>query len=141
MFYASFSSLSYKYIIFIYNNHEHQTHTKKIKKPIKMLQKDNFLKAQIRLKCVLILFNMFVLFICLGFYVPIENFSIYGVVTIIGERLQNLTYARYSWLLCSEGSLACYTYCVTRHPFIMVISENLSQNPPSLHGWNIADTA
>ena len=30
-----------------------------------------------------------------------------------------LTYARYLWPLSSEGSLACYTYCNTGHPFII----------------------
>ena len=34
-----------------------------------------------------------------------------------------LTYARHSWPLSSEGSLACHTYCDTGHPLIMVISE------------------
>ena len=37
-----------------------------------------------------------------------------------GEGLQILTYARHSWPLSSEGSLACHTYCDTGHPFIMV---------------------
>ena len=50
----------------------------------------------------------FVLFVCLGFYVPFENFSlnIYGDITIAGEGLQILTYARHSWPLSSENSLA-----------------------------------
>ena len=29
-----------------------------------------------------------------------------------------MTYARHSWLLSSEGSLACNTYCDTGHPFV-----------------------
>ena len=33
-------------------------------------------------------------------------FHSYGNVTIAGEGLQILTYARYSWSLSSEGSLA-----------------------------------
>ena len=44
----------------------------------------------------------------------------YGNVTITREGLQILTYARQSWPLSSEGSLACHTYCDTGHPFIMV---------------------
>ena len=30
------------------------------------------------------------------------------------------TYIRHIWLLSSEGSLACQTYCDMEHPFIMV---------------------
>ena len=45
-------------------------------------------------------------------------------VTITGEGLQILTYARYSWQLSSEGSLTFHTYCNMGHPFIMVISED-----------------
>ena len=47
-------------------------------------------------------------FVCLWFYVPLENFS-YRDVTIAGEGLQSLTCARHSWPLSSEGSLACQT--------------------------------
>ena len=49
-------------------------------------------------------------------------FNSYRDVTITGEGLQILTYARHSWSLNSESSLACQTYCDTAHPFIMVIS-------------------
>ena len=45
-------------------------------------------------------------------------------VTITGERLQILTYSRHSLPLSSERSLACHTYCDTRHLFIMVVSED-----------------
>ena len=45
----------------------------------------------------------------------------HGEVTTTGEGLQILTYARHSWALNSEGSLACHTYCNTGHPFIIVI--------------------
>ena len=38
--------------------------------------------------------------------------------------LHILTFARHSWLLSSEDSLACHTYCDMGHPFIMVISED-----------------
>ena len=45
----------------------------------------------------------FVLFVCLEFFVPLENvFHSYGD----DKRLQILTYARYLGSLCSEGSLA-----------------------------------
>ena len=69
---------------------------------------------------------MIMFFVCLGFIVPLENriFHPYGDVTITGERLQILTYARHSWPLSSEGSLACHTYYDTERPFIMVISED-----------------
>ena len=51
-------------------------------------------------------------------------FHSYGDVTIAGEGLQILTYARHSWPLSSEGSLKCHTYCDTSLPFIRVISED-----------------
>ena len=60
-------------------------------------------------------------------------FHLYGDVTITDEGLQILTYARYSWPLSNEGSLACHTYCDTRHPFIMVISETVTSTPIAKH--------
>ena len=61
-------------------------------------------------------------FFCLEFFVPFEIFfHSFGDVTIACEGMQILTYARRFWLLSSEGSLACHTYCNTRHPFIMVV--------------------
>ena len=51
-------------------------------------------------------------------------FHSYGDVTIAGEGLQILIYARHSWPLSSEGSLACHIYCDTGHLFIIVISED-----------------
>ena len=57
-------------------------------------------------------------FICLWFFVPLENFS------RIWRRHQILTYAWYLWPLSSEGYLSCHTSCDTGHPFIMVISED-----------------
>ena len=51
-------------------------------------------------------------FVCLFvFFVPLENFSLIWRHTIAGEGLHILTYARHSWTLSSEGSLACNTYC------------------------------
>ena len=65
-------------------------------------------------------------FVCLfgGFSSHSRIFHLYGDVTIAGEGLQILTYARHSWPLSSEGSLACHTYCDTGHPFIMVICQD-----------------
>ena len=51
-------------------------------------------------------------------------FHSYGNVTICGEGLQILTYARPSWPLRSEGSLACHIFCDTGQLFIMVIAED-----------------
>ena len=49
-----------------------------------------------------------------------------------------LTYARHSWPLSSEGSLACHTYCDSGHPFIMVTSEDQwhSHLLPSVSQWS-----
>ena len=46
----------------------------------------------------------FFLSVCLGFFVHSRIFHSYEDVTIAGEGLQILTYARYSWPLSSEGS-------------------------------------
>ena len=45
-------------------------------------------------------------------------FHSYGDVTISGKGLQMLTYAWHSWILRSEGILACYIYCDTGHSMI-----------------------
>ena len=60
----------------------------------------------------------------------------YGDITITGEGLQILTYTWHSG--CSEGYLACNTYCDTSHPFIMVISEDPwhSHILPSVWQWS-----
>ena len=66
-------------------------------------------------------------FVCLivwNFSSHSRIFHSYKDVTIAGEGLQILTYARHSWPLSSEGSFACPAYCDTGHPFIMVISED-----------------
>ena len=61
----------------------------------------------------------------LGGFIPFENFHSFGDVTLsTGQRLKFAI-----WPLSSEGSLACHTYCDTRHLFIMVISDR--------HGINI----
>ena len=58
-----------------------------------------------------------------GFSSHSRIFHSYGDVTIADEGLKNLTFARHSWLLSSEGSLVCHTDCDTGHPFVMIISE------------------
>ena len=49
----------------------------------------------------------------------------------------------HGWSLSSEGSLACHTYCDTRHPFIMVISEEPLQShlKPSLSVFTMSVVA
>ena len=63
-------------------------------------------------------------FVSFEFIVPSRIFHSNGDVIITGEGLRILTYARHSWPLSSDGSLACHTYCDTGHPLIMVISED-----------------
>ena len=73
-------------------------------------------------------------FVCFG------GFHSYGDVTITGEGLQILTFARHSWSLSSEGSLSCHTYCDTGHLFInltevrplFTLSHRGSDNSPLL---------
>ena len=52
-------------------------------------------------------------------------FHSYEDITITSKELYILSYARQSWPLSSEGSLACHTYCDSGHLFIMVISSQL----------------
>ena len=59
-----------------------------------------------------------------GFSSHSRIFYLYRDVTSAGEGLQIFTYARHSWSLSSEGSLAYHTYGDTGHSFVMVISEN-----------------
>ena len=80
-------------------------------------------------------------FICLfvwGLSSHSRSFHSLRDVTITGEVLQILIYARHSWPLSSEGSLACLTYCDTGHPFIIVISEDPwhSHLLPSVWQWS-----
>ena len=79
------------------------------------------------LKClfyILLLIHRIKCLFIFGVYRPTWAFRTYGDVTIAGEGLQIMTYARHSWLLRNEGSLAYHTYCDTGHPFIMIISED-----------------
>ena len=67
----------------------------------------------------------FFVFVCLfGFLSHSRIFHSYKDVTMTGEGLQILTYARCLWSLSSEGSLVCHTYYDTGHPLIKVISED-----------------
>ena len=61
-------------------------------------------------------------FVCLGFIVPLEIFPLIWTHNHYCWRAAN--FARLSWQLSSEGSLACHTYCDTGQPFVMVISED-----------------
>ena len=68
-----------------------------------------------------------------------EFFHSYGDVTIAGEGLQILTYARHLCPLNIEGSLTCHTHCDTGLPFIiMVISEDPCHSHllPSVWQWS-----
>ena len=68
--------------------------------------------------------DYFCLFVCLDFFVPLKNFLLIRKRYHYLWKLQILTYARHSWPLRSECSLACHTYSDTGHPFIMVICED-----------------
>ena len=103
---------------------------KKQTKTMACIQRYNLVRKTIEITSYSCIFNIFqtikaISFVCLWFFIPERIFHSYGDVTITGEGLQILTYARHSWPLSSDGSLACHTYCEGRggHPFIMVISE------------------
>ena len=75
-------------------------------------------------------------FVCLlSFLSHSRIFHSYGDISIAGEGLQILTYARHSWPLSSEGSLACHTYCDMGHLFIMVIFEDLWHSHLLMSVW------
>ena len=70
------------------------------------------------------MFPLFVLCVCLEFFVPLENFWLIW-------RRHNYRWRVAHFDLCSAliaieqwGFLACHTYCDTGHSFIMVISED-----------------
>ena len=63
------------------------------------------------------------MFVC-GFTSHLGNFHSNVDVTFNSEGLQILTYTQHSWPSTSEDSLACYTYCETGQPVILVISED-----------------
>ena len=67
--------------------------------------------------------------VCLGFTSHSKISHSYGDVTITSEELQIFTCTRHSWLLSSEGSLACHTYCDTGYLLILVISEDPWHSP------------
>ena len=58
------------------------------------------------------------MFVCLGFFDPLDNFPIITDVTVIGEGLQIFYYARHSGPLNRQGSLTCHNYSDTGQPFI-----------------------
>ena len=79
------------------------------------------------LVCFFVCLFVCFLFVCSfawGFSSHWRKFHSYRKVIITGEGLKILTYTRHLWLLSSEGSLACHTYCDTGHTFIIVISED-----------------
>ena len=68
---------------------------------MKQIKKTTVLIKALRFKVVVYLFAC--LFVYLEFIVHSKIFHSYGDVTIAGEGLQLLTYARHPWSLSSEG--------------------------------------
>ena len=64
-------------------------------------------------------------FVCLEFFVPLENSLLIWRRHRCRLRLQIWTHDRHLWPISSEGSSAYHTYCDTGHAFVMVISEDL----------------
>ena len=89
---------------------------------------------------IFLCFFVFVLVLCFGFSFHSRNFHSYGDVTIAGEGLQILTYARHSWQLSSAWEFFCVPHLITAtwgkpHPFIMVISEDQWHSHLLLSVW------
>ena len=57
-------------------------------------------------------------YVCISFFVPVENFHSYGDVTITGKGRNSLSILGTRWPLSSKSSLACYIYSDMGHPFI-----------------------
>ena len=56
----------------------------------------------------------------MGGFIPNENFSLIGDITIAGEGMEMFTYARHSWPMSNEESLTCHTFCDIREDCIIV---------------------
>ena len=100
-------------------------------------QKDQNKQVHIVCLCVCLFVRLIVCFLFVYLFVS-SIFHLYGDVTITGEGLQILTYARHSWPFSSVASFTCHTYCDTAHPFIMVISEDPwhSHLLPNVKEWS-----
>ena len=72
---------------------------------------------------IMYLYSLSCLFVS-SFSSTMMIFQAYEDVTIIGEKLQILTYTRHLWPLNSKVSLAWHTYCGTGYPFIIVTFVN-----------------
>ena len=83
----------------------------------------------VKITCILIPRYSMCLLVCLfvwGLSSNPNNLHTFGDVTISGERLQILSYARadrHSWSLSSGGSLTCHTYCDKDLPIIILTTE------------------
>ena len=71
--------------------------------------------------CVIRIYIVIAFILVWGFTSHSRIFHSYGVVSITGEELQIVIYTRHSWLMSSEGYLACHTYCDTGYSLIMAI--------------------
>ena len=79
------------------------------------------------------------MFLCLFVWVFSSHsrvFYSFGDVTIACEGLQVLTFARLSWPLSSEGSLACHTYCDRGHRFRASVRTRDTHLLPSVRQWS-----
>ena len=56
---------------------------------------------------ILLIFSVIVCLFVRSFSSHERIFHLYGYVTIAGERMQILIFARYLWTLRSEGSVGC----------------------------------
>ena len=71
----------------------------------------------------------FVFFVCLGVFVPFNNFSHISRRHHCWWRTSNFDLYSALIAMSSEGSLACHTYWDTGHPFMMVITLDLWHIP------------
>ena len=89
---------------------------------------DRIIDTQHKLYCCV---NVICLFVCLRFYVTLENFSNIRRRHHYGWRTSNFH-------LCHLAGTVLYSYCDTWHPFLMVISEDPSHSHllPSVCQWS-----
>ena len=68
-------------------------------------------------------------FVCLGFYIPLEKCSLIWRSHHYRRRASNFYICSALMAIKQWGFLACQHYCVTGHPFIMVISKDPRHTP------------
>ena len=82
----------------------------------------NFSKIYFRQLNIILFVRVWIIFVCLEFFVPLEYFSL--IWSRHHYRWRAAHFDLCSALVSCEGSLACHTYCDMGNLFITFISED-----------------